>query len=671
MVFYPIDEERIQTIPFEETFRAIIGIEDQEFYGKCGREHYRLLSYLSTCVNHSIIIDIGTHRGSSSLALSFNETNTIYSFDIVDNVVNPKIKERSNIHFSFDNLFESDGQEKWKDTILSAPFILLDVDPHNGHMEWEFYQFLQKIQYQGFVICDDVWYFKEMRDHFWYQIPDTYKYDLTLLGHWSGTGIFTFIPLKNSIRTRGLNLSRGLPNEDESAGADSNLPWSNPDIQFPKENVENWTLVTAYFDLTKCPDASEEIIQRNSDYYFHHSLSTLLLPYNLVIYCDSESMEKIKSIRSAEWLKDRTKIIVCEFDQLRFVKDGQALEDTFADYRNRINQNRKTHSYHFDNRNTASYYLFCMSRYIMLKDTIEKNPFRSTHFGWINFCIERMGYQNLVHLNEAMTVNRDKFSSCYIDYIPETLVRDTPTYFQFGRCGMCSGFFTGNLHYMYKVCDLIEDKFLHYLELGYGHADEQLYTPIYFDHPDLFEHYYGDYLQMITNYKYVYDCPQSPMQNFIRNSFSHQDYARCIEGCTFLLKSVKGNKCVLSEQAYRDLLFTYTHCILYGNLSSHYLDEEMMTVVYHNMIQPCLSSGDNKRCFDLCEQVLAHTLENAIYEIHFLILFCYYVSSFYVDRSKANNIVQQIVNVCKQNQACKNKYMENRTFYDEQFSHIT
>ena len=32
-----------------------------------------------------------------------------------------------------------------------------------------------------------------------------------------------FIPLKNSIRTCGLNSLRGLPNEDESVGADSNL----------------------------------------------------------------------------------------------------------------------------------------------------------------------------------------------------------------------------------------------------------------------------------------------------------------------------------------------------------------------------------------------------------------------------------------------------------------
>ena len=44
----------------------------------------------------------------------------------------------------------------------------------------------------------------------------------------------------------------------------------------------------------------------------------------------------------------------------------------------------------------------------------------------------------------------------------------------------------------------MEKKFIHYVEKGYGHADEQLYSPVYFDNPDLFEHYYGDYQQIIN-----------------------------------------------------------------------------------------------------------------------------------------------------------------------------
>jgi len=192
--------------------------------------------------------------------------------------------------------------------------------------------------------------------------------------------------------------------------------------------------------------------------------------------------------------------------------------------------------------------LFCMARYAMLKETIQSNPFGSTHFAWINFCIERMGFSNLIRLDEALAVRRDLFSTCYIDYVPETLVKNTPEYFQFGRCSMCSGFFTGNREYMFQVCDLVENKFLEYLHQGYGHADEQLFSPVYFENPHLFEHYYGDYLQMITNYKYIYEAPEAPVHNFIRNSYNNKNFAKCLEGCLFLQQSIRLGKCKLSPE---------------------------------------------------------------------------------------------------------------------------
>ena len=92
----------------------------------------------------------------------------------------------------------------------------------------------------------------------------------------------------------------------------------------------------------------------------------------------------------------------------------------------------------------------------MLKATIECNPFRSTHFAWINICIERMGFKNLIRLDEALHCKRDKFSTCHIHYRPKQLVNNYPEYFRHGGlCGMCSGFFTGNHEYMLKFCEFL------------------------------------------------------------------------------------------------------------------------------------------------------------------------------------------------------------------------
>ena len=424
----------------------------------------------------------------------------------MDNVTNPAIRARPNIQRCMDNLFEEEGRAKWVDTILAAPFIFLDVDPHNGTMEIDMYGWLKKIGYTGFVICDDIWYFKEMRDNFWYKVPAAERYDVTHLGHWSGTGIISF-----------------------------------GDATFPKPDNSGWTLVTAYFDLTKCADASEEIRKRPAGHYLAHAVSTMCLPYNLVVYCEADNLERLRDMRPKH-LWEKTRYIVREFDDIRFKKNGSELAESFADYRARIQKNRAEKPYAFDNRNTASYYLFCMSRYMMLKEVIEANEFGSTHFAWINMCIERMGYKNVKHLDEALAVKRDRFSTCYIDYIPESLVMNTAEYFKWGRCGMCSGFFTGNGPNMYRACDLIENKFLEYVEAGYGHADEQLFSPVYFQNKDLFEHYYGDYQQMITNYAFIYEAVEAPIRNFVRNSYRYGDKAKCKEACQFIWRSIEEGK---------------------------------------------------------------------------------------------------------------------------------
>jgi Bacterial protein of unknown function (HtrL_YibB) len=537
-MFENLTEETIlSNLPsFEEYYKNILvnsePYELAEFFEKPGKNHYYLLAYLSTKFNNVNILDIGTHYGKSALALSYNKTNQIHTFNIQDQISNQAIRDAPNIHFHISNLLDPSTQKEWIPFILQCPFIVLDIDPHNGTEELEFVNFLVQIKYKGFLVCDDIWYFKGMRDNFWYKLEtetnEYKKYDITLLGHWSGTGVISF----------------------------------NKDICFPSNDVSNWTLVTAYFNLSISPDANQKIKERDSDYYFSHAISTLSLPYNLVIYCDEESLETIKSIRPA-FLADKTQYIIRNFYDLKFKKNGQLLDKNFSDYREKIADNRKNNNYYIDNRNTPSYYLFCMARYLMLKEVIEENNFGSTHFAWINFCIERMGFQNLVHLEEALAVNRDKFSTCYIDYISEAIVRDVPQYYWYGRCSMCSGFFTGNSEYMYKACDLIENRFLQFLEMGHGHADEQLYSAVYFDYPEIFDHYYGDYYQMITNYKYIYDAPDAPINNFIRNSFDAGNYKKCYEACQYVWKSHCLGKCNIPDNWLEYLFIKYMWCKTY------------------------------------------------------------------------------------------------------------
>lgn len=467
-------------------FPNFVGFNKEEFPSYPGKEHYKLLSYLVSNFSNGTIIDIGTHTGSSAYALSLNKSNVVHSFDIVAKI-DPRLKRIPNIQFHIENLWDDETRAKWKDTILNSQLIVLDIDPHEGKMEYEFYCFLRDNNYQGVVIADDIWYFKGMRDNFWYHIPHRYKRDLTKSGHWSGTGLISFC-LDNS-----------------------------------KREDKNWTFVTGYFDLTKCEDASDAIRSRPADFYLHSANTTMGIDANLVVFCEPKFQPMLEVLRP-DHLKHRTKYILCEFDDFPLNK-----------YRDKINENRKTVP-SADPRNTASYYLFCMARYEMLKRMIIENPFNSTHFGWINICIERYGYRNVAALEDVMGEYRDKFSTCYIDYISEELVANLPEYFKWGRCSLCSGFFTGNGEYMLKFCNLIEKQFMEYLERGYGHADEQLYSPIFFKHPEIFEVYYADYRSMVTNYVKIVEDVHSVIRHFITNSFNNKKYSLAYPGCLAVWK---------------------------------------------------------------------------------------------------------------------------------------
>lgn len=508
-----LTRKAVDSVDFEK-LRAVVG-PSEWFYEKPGKEPHRLLAYLSTLFHGKTIFDIGTHLGDSALALSYNPENHVESFDILDKV-SPARKTCGNVSWHLGDLLSPEFRATWARKLLDSPLIYLDVDPHHGVQEFELVQWLRENHYKGLIVLDDIWYFKPMRNNLWYRIEGKYKADATSIGHWSGTGIVSF---REPIEIEGL------------------------------VDTSNWTLVTGYFDLTVMPDANPAIKARPPSLYLdEHAASTLTLEQNLLVFCEPKFADKILAIRPKH-LHPRTKIVQMTFDDFPLTR-----------YRDQIISNRGGQSgCPSDPRNTASYYLFCMSRYAMLRRAIAENPFGSTHFAWVNICIERMGYQNLAHLHEALSVQREKFSTCWIEYVPQKTTQSLADNFGprcVGRTSMCSGFFTGSAKYMQQVCERIEKLFLTCLEAGYGHADEQLMYLAYWEDPTLFDWYVGDYQQMVTNYAAVYDRPERPLHHLIRHSLEARDFFVCAQAIDQLTKSIEAGTCTLGPDDTRLLAAT-------------------------------------------------------------------------------------------------------------------
>ena len=147
-------------------------------------EHYRFLVYMSYIYNNEQLLDVGTYNGHSCLSLSQNQKNKVITYDI-EPKNHPIFEQYNNIQVK-----TLDINKENTEIIKSSKFIILDIDPHDGIQELVFYKTLININYKGLFMLDDI-HLNDGMKNFWNSITHE-KYDITDIGHWSGTGLVNF-----------------------------------------------------------------------------------------------------------------------------------------------------------------------------------------------------------------------------------------------------------------------------------------------------------------------------------------------------------------------------------------------------------------------------------------------------------------------------------------------
>ena len=175
-------------------------------------QYYVILSHLSTYFNNSIIVDMGTLTGGSAQALAYNKSNTVYTYDVLEDgtaIQRFARVECENIKYiigdcirdNWTGMVMLDGVLPMSDKkiFLSSELIFLDVDPHDGRQENDVLNFLISNNWKGIMVCDDIGLGREipnshppMRE--WWDRIDLPKYDISnnIYASGTGTGIICF-----------------------------------------------------------------------------------------------------------------------------------------------------------------------------------------------------------------------------------------------------------------------------------------------------------------------------------------------------------------------------------------------------------------------------------------------------------------------------------------------
>jgi hypothetical protein len=187
-----LDEQKIKNIDFKPLVKdvdTVINGANVNTWGEylnsdLGVSPYKLYAFLSTIFDNSIILDVGSQYGSSALSLSYNQTNQVISYDIVDCGTSAIIK--SNIIWKVMD-FRNDSSINFDEVKM----IVIDVDPHDGVQEREMIKFLEDKKWSGILILDDIYKDNQMKN-FWNSIEKEDKLDFTNIGHLTGTGVIIF-----------------------------------------------------------------------------------------------------------------------------------------------------------------------------------------------------------------------------------------------------------------------------------------------------------------------------------------------------------------------------------------------------------------------------------------------------------------------------------------------
>lgn len=258
------------------------------------------------------------------------------------------------------------------------------------------------------------------------------------------------------------------------------------------------TIVTAFYDIRKMERELEplrhgEYRGRKLDKFLDLASEFLLkLPYPLVVFVDdNEDGDYIQNF-----------ILGCSHFGKRFIYRENFKNTYFYSYLDRMKELQQKYTLlNGDSQHETPHYIILNNnKFHFMEKAIEKNPFGSSHFIWIDFGINHVA-KSPEKIHEWIGKVPDKVKQlCINPYIEKD---DRKMFFQFIYHHTAGGLFSGSVSYMKEYIRLFKEKVEEVYSQGWYQIDEAIMTMVQRDNPHLFEYFYGDYEGIIANY----DCP--------------------------------------------------------------------------------------------------------------------------------------------------------------------
>lgn len=299
-----------------------------------------------------------------------------------------------------------------------------------------------------------------------------------------------------------------------------------------------------------------------------------------------------------------------------FTQITQFIEMDFKDmwgcsYLEKVKANREVYFPTRDSRTCPESHIVVCNKVDFVLQTIHSNPFNTTKFGWLDAFL---GKDNTMRICEDYTIN------LFLD-----------------------------------VLNNITDKF-HIQILNVNDKKYKL--------PEHKSEYYSRYQYVVCGG--FFTCGKEigiKILNRLKDCFIETTLEGFGHGDEMLYINILDEFYDDIEQSYGD----------YGQMINNFINPTRnIHYIYYLIIKRYLNFGYNKECYDCCKKVLysiEHLNAGCAVDTYFLILFSYYISSFYHKKNETLQILNHIMNLIQTNPNIKVEYEKNKDFYNSQFKY--
>ena len=259
-----------------------------------------------------------------------------------------------------------------------------------------------------------------------------------------------------------------------------------------KTEQPSYTIVTAFFNIDR---NNWNTYERSVDAYLENAKRMLSLDDYMVIYIEPEYIDFINKHR--EKYAHKTVVIPLNIQDLPYYKYKDQIQTIMesSEFKNGLADR------YVPEVTKPLYDVVIWSKIPLVTRTVIENPFNTTHFIWLDFGVHKHMLQNHM-LNKSLMKGKhipDQIKLlCRSKPQPQDL--DIKTFYRAHRNRFAATMFSGSGANFLLFDSYQDEEICDCLDMKVVDCEQSIHAVIYLKYPELFELYYGDWKDLISNY---------------------------------------------------------------------------------------------------------------------------------------------------------------------------